>query len=122
MVAINRSGSNGLTIHPVAPATPREIFLVRFALGREHQNGRRIVRGIAAHLADHFVAVHPRHVDVGDDHVDLLFTKHIEAVLTIDGLQDLETGVCKRQHQHVADRFRVVDSQDSLGHRGVFRL
>ena len=104
MVAINRSGSNGLTIQPVAPASRARFFLSASLSVVSTRIGVALVRGIAAHLADHFVAVHLRHVDVGDDDVDLLLAEHIEAVLAVDRLQNLEAGIGQRQHEHVADR------------------
>jgi len=39
-----------------------------------------------------------------------------EAILAVDGLEHVKSGVRERQHQHVADRLGIVDRENALGH------
>ena len=92
IVAINRSGSKGLTIHPVAPATRARFFLSVSLSVVSTKYRRRFVRRIVTQVPYHLIAIHPRHVDVGDDDIDLLLVQDVQPILAIDRLQHLEAG------------------------------
>src|SRR5437879_1756871 len=47
------------------------LFLV--ALRRQHQDRSGIVVPIVPQMLDHLISVHDRHIDVGDDDIDILF-------------------------------------------------
>ena len=114
-VATRRSGSNGFTIHPVAPAS-RARFFFSVSLSVVSTRIGVFYAPDCGAVADDFVAVHSRHVDVGDDDIDLLLDEDVEAVLAIDRLEDIEAGFRERQHQHVAHRLGVIDGQNSRTH------
>src|SRR5215470_2478532 len=52
-----------------------KIALIGVALGGEDQDRRRFMDRVATQTADHLVAVHLRHVDVGDDNIDPLIAQ-----------------------------------------------
>ena len=92
------------------------VTLVLAGFGREDQDGQGIVLAGGAHILDELDAVHDRHVDVGDDHVDILRPEHVQALLAILGLQHLEPGIAQRMVEHGQDGARIIDSQYAQRH------
>src|SRR3569833_1075594 len=99
---------------PAGPAGGAALVaLVLAGLGGENQDRQRIVLARRPHLLDDLDAVHHRHVDVGDHHIDILDRQDIEALLAVLGLQDFEAGIAQRVVQHREYRARVVDRQNT---------
>ena len=92
------------------------VTLVLAGFGREDQDGQGIVLAGGAHILDELDAVHDRHVDVGDDHVDILRPEHVQPLLAILGLQHLEPGIAQRMVEHGQDGARIIDSQYAQRH------
>ncbi len=89
------------------------VALVLAGLGGEDQDGERAVQARGAHMLDELDAIHHRHVDVGDDDVDILGLQHVEALLAVLGLQHLETGIGEGVVEHRQDGPGIVYGQNA---------
>jgi hypothetical protein len=69
-----------------------------------------------AHVLDELDAVHDRHVDIGDHHIDALGLEHVEPLLAVFGLQHLEARIGERMVQHGQDGAGIVHRQYAQGH------
>jgi hypothetical protein len=110
--SIRRCGSNGLTSQPLAPAArPFDLHFVR-RFGGEHQDRHLLVGRQAAQRLDQGEAVHLRHVLVGQDQVDGLQLRLVQAILAVDRFHHLVAGGLQAERHHLAQGTGIVDREN----------
>src|SRR6266851_3820008 len=92
------------------------VEILRRGMRRQGDERRVLPAGRAAHRFGELEAVHPRHLDIAHDDVEIL-ARLAQAEGTIRRLDggDLVAGDRQERRQQVAEERRIVDDQDALG-------
>ncbi|MNP05335.1 hypothetical protein D3C76_972830 [compost metagenome] len=92
-------------------ATP-SVFLT--VLVRHHHHRQRLQALVAAHQGDQLDAIHARHVDIGDQQVEVVAAQRVPAVHAIYRHRHVVTAVAQQLALQLAHGERVVDHQNAL--------
>src|SRR5438132_4882590 len=91
-------------------------------VARAEDEARHELRAVAAQALDELAAGHPRHADVGDDHVEVVLLEHAQRLGAVAHAPALDAAPLQEAEQGVPQRRLVVDDEDREGaHRGLRR-
>jgi hypothetical protein len=89
--------------------------LLRF--GGQEEDGQETVSGERAHFADQFDAVHARHVEVGDQEIDLdAGVEFLQRFIGVGGFFDGEAGLGEDARDAQQNGCRIIDEEDRFRH------
>ena len=71
---------------------------------------------IVAQPADDLVAIHPRHVLIGEHKIEALALRLLEAVHAVHGFDHLVASAFQGKRHHLPDRGRIINGEYGLGH------
>ncbi|MNF95933.1 hypothetical protein D3C84_787050 [compost metagenome] len=84
----------------------------------DHHHRQRLQTVVATQQADQLDTIHSRHVDVGDQQVEILAAQGVPTVHAIDRNCHLITAITEQFALQLANGQRVIDHQDALA-RGL---
>src|SRR3989442_6606893 len=90
-------------------------------VARGEDEARHELRAVAAQALDELAAGHPRHADVGDDHVEVALFERAERLGAVAHPLALDAAPPQEPEQGVPQRRLVVDDQDREGAHGGLR-
>src|SRR5207244_2345651 len=83
---------------------------------------RHELRALAAQPLDELAARHPRHADVGDDHVEVVLLERAQRLGAVAHALALDAAALQEAEQGIPQHRLVVDDEDREGaHRGLRR-
>lgn len=106
------SGLNGLTIQPVAPAARARALFIR-AFGRQYQDRAVAVALACAQFLNETKPIKSRHIDIGNDQIDVVECQPFERGPAVDSLGDLEPMAAQGMQQQGAHAGAIVDGQNA---------
>src|SRR5437016_9356451 len=91
-------------------------------VARAEDEARHELRALAAQPLDELAARHPRHADVGDDHVEVVLLEHAQRLGAVAHALALDAAALQEAEQGIPQHRLVVDDEDREGaHRGLRR-